>query len=62
MRKVTVCDACLMATCWYGLFMCEKSQGAGVTELPLSKLRRLNLEHPSYWTREAVAKYTGVKV
>ncbi|SEC74256.1 Uncharacterised protein (plasmid) [Tsukamurella tyrosinosolvens] len=48
-RTVTVCDACLTATCWQGEFMCQAAIGAGTTDLPLSRLRKLNREHPDRW-------------
>ena len=48
-RLVTVCSACLRATCWQGEFYCEKYKEAGTKELPIAKLRKLNLENPSWW-------------
>ena len=48
-RMVTVCDACLQASCWHGLFMCSESQNAGTVDKPVSELRTLNLEHRSNW-------------
>ena len=59
-RTIVVCSECKMATCWYGLFMCDKAQSAGVVEMTIRALRKLKREHPSYWTEEAVKKYTGV--
>lgn len=58
---VTVCDKCLKATCWYGLFMCDEARTAGVTHKTRTELAALNREHPSYWTPESIEKYTGVK-
>ncbi len=49
MDKITVCDACLQASCWQGEFMCDKSRGAGTVEKSKAELERLGLEHPSYW-------------
>jgi hypothetical protein len=49
-RLVTVCSACLKASCWRGLFMCDESQNAGTVELPVSALIALNREHSDYWT------------
>jgi hypothetical protein len=46
---VTVCSACKRASCWLGLIMCHAAVRAGTVDLPVSELRRLNLEHPSYW-------------
>lgn len=59
-RLITVCDSCLMATCWYWEFPCDNARYAGTIKLPISKLKELNREHPSYWTLENVEKYTGV--
>jgi hypothetical protein len=48
-RLVTVCSACLQASCWRGIFMCEQSRTAGTTQRRVAELRELNREHPSYW-------------
>ena len=50
-RMVTVCDACFTACCWQGIFLCEESRSAGTTELPVSKLREMALEHSDYWAK-----------
>ena len=52
-EMITVCDACLTASCWYGEFMCQASQGAGTVNLPIETLRGLGLEHEDYWHRDA---------
>jgi epoxyqueuosine reductase QueG len=49
MKTITVCDKCLQASCWQGLFMCDKSQTAGTVKKTEEELSLLNLEHPSYW-------------
>jgi hypothetical protein len=54
-RLVTVCDACLMAACWQGKFMCQESRGAGTLKLPISELRKLNREHSDFWSVKADA-------
>lgn len=46
---ITVCDACLQASCWHGIFMCDRSQSAGITQKRRSELEQLGLEHPDYW-------------
>ena len=46
---VTVCSACLQASCWQGIFYCDNAKRAGTTTRTVAQLRRLNLEHPSYW-------------
>ena len=49
MEKITVCDKCLTASCWQGLFMCDDSKFAGTVEKTIDELKELNLEHSSYW-------------
>lgn len=51
-RLVTVCDACLRASCWRGIFYCYDYKRAGTVDLPVSKLRELNHEHSDYWKDE----------
>jgi hypothetical protein len=46
---ITVCAACLQASCWQGIFMCQESQGANVIQRTRRELRALKLEHPCYW-------------
>lgn len=48
-RLVTVCAECKHASCWQGNFYCAKAKGAGTIQLPISELRAMALEHPSYW-------------
>lgn len=48
-RLVTVCDACLQASCWQGLFYCDAYKTAGTVDKPIRELRSLNREHPDYW-------------
>lgn len=47
--KVVVCNKCLRACCWQGIFFCEDYMNAGTTEKSISELKMLNREHPSYW-------------
>ena len=51
-RLVTVCSACLQATCWQGIFYCNDYQTAGTVDKTVAELRKLGLEHPSYWEKE----------
>lgn len=60
-RKITVCSECKMASCWYWQFPCEKAFTAGLIEMPVKELAKLNRENPSYWTEGAVEKYTGTR-
>lgn len=47
---VTVCDKCLMACCWQGVFMCDDARTAGTTIKTVEELRKLNRENESYWS------------
>lgn len=49
---ITVCDACLQACCWHGIFYCDEYECAGTVEKTIEELRTLNLEHPQYWELE----------
>lgn len=60
-RTITVCAECKRATCWWGLFYCDKYREAGLVEMTVAELRKLKLEHPSYWTKESVERHTGIK-
>jgi hypothetical protein len=46
---ITVCSACVQASCWQGNFMCQDSKHAGILQVTRRKLKTLCLEHPSYW-------------
>lgn len=48
-RKVTVCDNCLMASCWLAIFICEKYRSAGTVDKTVGELHDLALENPEYW-------------
>lgn len=58
-RLITVCDACLRACCWHGVFFCEDYQTAGTTKKTARELRALDLEHPSYYSRKEVERVCG---
>ena len=51
--RVVVCDHCLRASCWQGIFYCDKYKTAGTTEKTVAELRALKREHPSYWKETA---------
>lgn len=57
---VTVCDACLRASCWHMEFQCERSIEAGTRMLAASELRKLGREHESHYSRERLLKVCGV--
>lgn len=46
---ITVCDKCLMASCWQGILMCDAAKFAGIVQKTKRQLRKLNREHESYW-------------
>lgn len=48
-RLITVCDHCLTAACWQGIFMCQKAQNAGIIQKTEDELARLNREDSCYW-------------
>jgi hypothetical protein len=48
-RLITVCSACLRASCWQGAHYCEKASNASAVQLPRSKLIALRREHASFW-------------
>jgi len=52
MKTITVCDNCLQASCWHGIFMCDNSRYAGTIEKTIEELEILNLEHSDYWFKE----------
>jgi len=52
MTFVTVCSECLQASCWQGIFMCDKARTAGTVQRPIAELRKLDLEHEDYYLKE----------
>ena len=48
---ITVCAECFMASCWQGIFMCDKARDADITTKTVAELKKLKLEHPSYWEK-----------
>ena len=38
-----------MAACWRGIFMCDNAKSADTEQLPVWRLRELDLEHSSYY-------------
>lgn len=57
---ITVCDKCLQASCWQGIFMCWDSGNAGTVDLPMGLLEELKFENKSYWENDIKTKQ-GVK-
>lgn len=58
-RLITVCDHCFKASCWHGIFLCDDSYGARTVEKTARQLRKLNVEHPDYYSAKHVAKHCG---
>ncbi len=51
-RKVTVCAACLRAACWHYIFICDDYRTANIVDETIGELRKLDLEHSSYWAED----------
>jgi hypothetical protein len=58
-EKVLVCGKCLRASCWYGEFMCDDAQSAGLKILQVNDLRKLDREHEDFWTDEKMIEQYG---
>lgn len=56
---VTVCDACLRASCWHDYSPCRHAREAGTTELLVSVLRAMRRESPQHWTPARLKHVTG---
>lgn len=52
MKTITVCDNCLQASCWLGMFMCDHSREASTVEKTIEELEKLNLEHRDWWFKD----------
>jgi len=50
---ITVCSACLCASCWQGEFRCKDYLTAGTVQKTREELEKLKLEHPSFWIEES---------
>ena len=58
---VTVCAACLCASCWHGEFMCDAARSAGTTERRASELLAANREHSDHFSRDAIERVCGMR-
>lgn len=58
-RAVTVCAACLRASCWHGTFLCDASDTADVTTRTVAELDALDREHPDYFSAARVREVEG---
>lgn len=59
---VTVCAACLMASCWHGVWLCQEARSAGLTTRTARELDALHREDPSYYAPENIKRVTGCNV
>lgn len=52
-RKVTICAACLCASCWQGEFYCDQAKTAGTVEKTVRELWQGNVREDSgYWFKD----------
>lgn len=52
-REVTVCKACLCASCWQGNFFCEEAKTAGTATRTVRQLLQGNVrESLEHWFRD----------
>jgi len=58
-RLVTVCDACLRASCWHGTFPCDSFLEAGTVVLAATELDLLNFEDKSCYSDERIREMEG---
>ena len=59
--ELDVCDHCLRAVCWWGIFYCDDYQSAGLVKRKVRDLIKLNREHRSYLTPAMIEKHIGVR-
>lgn len=58
-KLIMVCSECLMACCWYGEIMCDESKHASTVIKTVGELKKLKLEHPSYWSNRKLTEVYG---
>jgi hypothetical protein len=49
---VTVCSACLRASCWQGYFHCDDYRQANTLQKSSFELKKLKLENPEFWKED----------
>lgn len=59
--ELDVCDKCLRAVCWWGIFYCDDYQSAGLVKYKVRDLIKLGREHKSYLTAAMIEKHTGAR-
>ncbi len=45
---ITVCDKCLRASCWQGIFLCDEAVDAGTIQIRKKELMAKGLESEDY--------------
>jgi hypothetical protein len=55
-RRITVCAECLCASCFHGVFMCERSDVANTTTRTVLELRKLDREHPTHYSLDLIRR------
>lgn len=45
---IYVCDKCLRASCWAGIFMCDEARSAGLYRTTRAQARQFKREHDDY--------------
>jgi hypothetical protein len=56
-EMITVCDKCLTASCYQGIFVCQSYKYAGIVQKSRSELLELGKEHQDYMkTDEELAR------
>lgn len=53
---ITICDSCLRACCWQGIFFCDNYRNSGIVDKTVKELKKLNLEHLDYWKNDLIEK------
>lgn len=59
-EEIEVCDKCLRACCWHGLFMCDDSAIAGTIKKKRRDLVALGLEHSDYMVVDGESEHLYV--
>lgn len=58
-RLITVCSACLTASCWHYEFICDEYRMAGIVKKGEYELNRLHLEHPDNYSKAKIDLICG---
>lgn len=54
--EITVCAACLTASCWQGEFYCDNYKSANTKQITIAAARALNRENPCQWLKDENVK------